>query len=87
MVMAQHMFRARTVMVGEKGPLAAYQSLMKLMNIEGHTREIRLKRRYEKPTVKRHRLKYEQAQRVYTDNMKGKISLLLRGQRSEYPWS
>ena len=33
--MAQHIFRARTVVVGENGPLAAYNSLMKVMNIEG----------------------------------------------------
>ena len=85
--MAQHMFRARTVIVGEKGPLAAYQALMKVMNTEGQTREVRLKRRYEKPTVKKHRLQYERAQKIYNDNMKGKVSLLLKGQRAEYPWS
>ena len=85
--MAQHMFRARTVIVGEKGPLAAYQALMKVMNTEGQTREVRLNRRYEKPTVKKHRLQYERAQKIYNENMKGKVALLLKGQRSEYPWS
>lgn len=53
----------------------------------GQTREIKLRTRYEKPTVKRHRLQYERAQRVYNENMKGKIALLMKGQRDEYPWS
>lgn len=33
--MAHHAFRARTVIVGEAGPLAAYQTLTKIMNSEG----------------------------------------------------
>ena len=33
--MAHHFFKARTVMVGEKGPIVAYQSLMKIMANEG----------------------------------------------------
>ena len=33
--MAHHAFRARTVIVGEGGPLAAYQTLTKIMNSEG----------------------------------------------------
>jgi len=74
-------------MVGEKGPLAAYQTLMKIMNNEGQTREIRLKRRHEKPTVKKHRLAYERAQRIYNNSMKDKVTLLMRGSREEYPWS
>ena len=53
----------------------------------GQTREVKLKRRYEKPTTKRHRLQYERAQRIYNENIKAKVALLLRGQRDEYPWS
>ena len=85
--MAHHLFRARTVMVGKEGPMAAYQSLMKVMNGEGQVREVQLKRRYEKPTMKRRRIKYEAAQRTYNESMKAKVAFLLRTEREEYPWS
>lgn len=85
--MAHHMFRARTIMVGEKGPIHAYSKLMQIMSIEGQTRDIKLKQRHEKNTVKVHRLRYEEANRIYNQNMKGKIELLMKVQRKEYPWT
>ncbi|XP_002159256.1 small ribosomal subunit protein bS21m [Hydra vulgaris] len=85
--MAHHAFRARTVMVGPQGPIVAYQNLMKIMSVEGLTRQVQLQRRYEKPTVKRHRLAYEKALYTYNTSMNAKINLLMRGHRTEYPWS
>lgn len=54
---------------------------------KGLTRELKLRRRYEKPTTKRHRLAYERSQRIYNNSMKEKVALLMRGHRDEYPWS
>ena len=85
--MAHHIFRARTVMVGKSGAEAAFRALTRVMNEEGMRRDISLRVRYEKPTVKRRRLKYESAQRIYNREMQRKIAFLVKGQREETPWS
>ena len=85
--MAHNAFRSRTIMVGRAGVDAAYRSLMRIMNTEGLSRHIQLKRRHEKPTVKRRRLVYESAQRLYNNEMKNKLAFLFRAQRKETPWS
>jgi len=85
--MAQNAFRSRTVMVGRAGVEAAYRSLMRIMNTEGLSRHVQLKRRHEKPTVKRRRLIYESAQRIYNNEMRNKVAFLFRTQRKETPWS
>eukprot|EP00112_Aurelia_sp_Birch-Aquarium-sp1_P016908 Seg3870.1 transcript_id=Seg3870.1/GoldUCD/mRNA.D3Y31 product="hypothetical protein" pseudo=true protein_id=Seg3870.1/GoldUCD/D3Y31 len=85
--MAHNMFRSRTVMVGQAGVDAAYRSLMRIMNTEGLSRHVQLKRRHEKPTVQRRRLVYENAQRIYNEQMKSKVAFLFRTQRKETPWS
>eukprot|EP00794_Sanderia_malayensis_P007883 gene7883-8734_t len=85
--MAHNIFRGRTVMVGEGGAQAAFRSLSKIINNEGMSREVQLKRRYEKPTVKRRRLVYESAQKIYNEEMKNKVAFLFRVQRNQTPWS
>ncbi|XP_065069783.1 uncharacterized protein LOC135694833 [Rhopilema esculentum] len=58
-----------------------------IMNTEGLSRHVQLKRRHEKPTVKRRRLVYERAQRIYNEQIQSKVAFLLRTQRKETPWS
>ena len=74
-------------MVGRAGVDAAYRSLMRIMNTEGLSRHVQLKRRHEKPTVKRRRLVYETAQRHYNEEMRSKVAFLFRAHRKETPWS
>lgn len=74
-------------MIGEAGVDAAYRSLMKVMGSEGMSREVHLKRRYEKPTMQRRRIIYETAQRVYNQQIKSKVAFLFKVQRKETPWS
>ncbi len=85
--MAHNAFRGRTVVVGHGGAQAAFRALTKIVNGEGLSREVQLKRRYEKPTVKRRRLVFENAQRIYNEQMRNKVSFLFKVQRKETPWS
>jgi len=84
--MAHHRFLARTIMV-ENGVASALRSLNRVLTQENVTRDIRLKRYYEKPTIKRRRVKYESALRLYNSEMKRKVDFLMEKQRPETPWT
>ena len=84
--MAHHRFLARTIMV-ENGVASALRSLNRVLTQENVTRDIRLKRYYEKPTIKRRRVKYESALRLYNSEMKRKVDFLMEKQRTETPWT
>lgn len=84
--MAHHRFLARTIMV-ENGVASALRSLQRVLTQEYVMRDIRLKRYYEKPTIKRRRVKYESALRLYNSEMKKKVDFLMEKQRKETPWS
>ena len=85
--MAQHSFLARTVMVGDRGLNWAVRALQRIMTTEKHMKDINLKRYYEKPTIKRRRIKYENSLRLYNTQMKEKVEFLMKQQRRETPWS
>lgn len=84
--MAHHRFLARTIMV-ENGVASALRSLYRVLTQENVVRDIRLKRYYEKPTIKRRRVKYERALRLYNSEMKRKVDFLMEKQRKETPWT
>lgn len=84
--MAHHRFLARTIMA-ENGATAALRSLQRVLLDENVIRDIRLKRHYEKPTVKRRRVKYESALRLYNSEMDRKVDFVMAKQRKETPWS
>ena len=84
--MAHHRFLARTIVV-ENGVASALRSLQRVLTQEYVMRDIRLKRYYEKPTIKRRRVKYESALRLYNSEMKKKVDFLMEKQRKETPWS
>lgn len=85
--MAHHRFLARTILVGERGLNAAIQAVSSIMTAEGQTKDINLKRYYEKPTVKRRRIKYENSIRLYNKEMQRKVDFLTKHQRKITPWS
>lgn len=85
--MAHHRFLARTILVGERGINASLQALSRLMTEEGQTKDINLKRYYEKPTIKRRRIKYENSIRLYNNEMKRKVDFLTNHQRKVTPWT
>lgn len=84
--MAHNRFLARTI-IAENGATAALRSLQRVLSHENVIRDIRLKRYYEKPTVKRRRLKYESALRLYNSEMTRKVDFVMAKQRKETPWS
>jgi ribosomal protein S21 len=86
--MAHHSFLARTIMVGEKaGVNSALRVLRNVMSSEKQLKDIQLKMRYEKPTIKRRRKKYESALKLYNSEMQKKVDFIMKGQRKETPWS
>lgn len=86
--MAHHSFLARTIMVGEKaGAVAALRVLRNIMSSEKQLKDIQLKRRYEKPTIKRRRKKYENSLKLYNSEMERKVDFIMKGQRKETPWT
>lgn len=84
--MAHHRFLGRTIIV-ENGVASALRSLNRVLTQENVMRDIRLKRYYEKPTIKRRRVKYESALRLYNSEMKRKVDFLMEKQRKETPWT
>lgn len=84
--MAHHLFKARTIIVGQKGVQNAMNSLQKVMQSEKQIKDINLNRYYEKPTVKRRRKKYESKRKIYDAEMDRKIDFLSRKDRSDTPW-
>lgn len=84
--MAHHRFLARTVIV-ENGVASALRSLQRVLTQENVVKDIRLKRYYEKPTIKRRRVKYESALRLYNSEMKRKVDFIMAKQRKETPWT
>ncbi|EDO36220.1 predicted protein [Nematostella vectensis] len=86
--MAHHSFLARTIMVAEKsGVSGAIRALRNVMAQEKHLKDIQLKRRYEKPTIKRRRKTYESSLRLYNSEMQRKVDFIMKGQRRETPWT
>ena len=85
--MAHNIFRARTIMVGQNGPMAALSRLDGMMRGEGLTDSIKRKRFNEKPTVKRHRIRYEQALKKYNANLTAKTDMLMKASRDQCPWT
>lgn len=73
--------------MAENGATAALRSLQRVLLDENVIRDIRLKRHYEKPTVKRQRVKYESALRLYNSEMNRKVDFVMAKQRKETPWS
>lgn len=84
--MAHHRFLARTVVV-ENGVASALRSLQRVLTQENVIKDVRLKRYYEKPTVKRRRVKYENALKLYNSEMKRKVDFIMAKQRKETPWT
>lgn len=85
--MAHNRFLARTVMVGEGGASQALRALQRVLTDEKVIKDIQLKRYYEKPTVKRRRLKYESSLKLYNSEMKRKVDFLMDRQRKVTPWT
>ena len=85
--MAHHRFLARTIMVGERGLSASMQALSRKMIEEGQMKDVNLKRYYEKPTIKRRRIKYENSLRLYNNEMQRKVQFLTKHQRKVTPWT
>lgn len=85
--MAHNRFLGRTVMVGEGGASQALRALQRVLTDEKVIKDIQLKRYYEKPTVKRRRLKYESSLKLYNSEMKRKVDFLMDRQRKVTPWT
>merc|ERR1711953_201793 len=85
--MAQHLFRARTVMVGHGGAEIAYMKLNRVMMNEGLMQAARRNRYYEKPTQRRMRIRYEQSLAVNQRDLRAKTELVMRLRRDESPWT
>ena len=74
-------------MVGENGLSQALRALQRVLTGEQVMKDIQFKRFYEKPTVKRRRLKYESSLKLYNSEMKRKVDFLMAKQRKDTPWS
>lgn len=74
-------------MVGENGLSHAVRALQRVLTEEKVMKDIQLKRYYEKPTIKRRRLKYESSLKLYNSEMKKKVDFLMDKQRKVTPWS
>jgi len=74
-------------MVGENGLSQALRALQRVLAGEQVMKDIQFKRFYEKPTVKRRRLKYESSLKLYNSEMKRKVDFLMAKQRKVTPWS
>lgn len=85
--MAHNRFLARTVFVGEGGVNQALRALQRVLTDDKIIKDVQLKRNYEKPTVKRRRLKYESSLKLYNSEMKKKVEFLMSKQRKVSPWT
>ncbi|XP_072278114.1 small ribosomal subunit protein bS21m [Pyxicephalus adspersus] len=84
--MANHLkFIARTVMVQNGNVDAAYKTLNRILTVEGVVETAKRGRYYEKPCVKKRRIKYETCKRIYNSEMNRKIVFLSRQMRQD-PW-
>lgn len=85
--MAHNRFLARTVMVGNGTLNQAFRALQRVLKEEKVVKDIQLKRFYEKPTIKRRRLKYESSLKLYNSEMQKKVDFLMSKQRKVTPWT
>ena len=85
--MAHNRFLARTVLVGEGSVNQALRALQRVLTDDKIIKDVQLKRNYEKPTVKRRRLKYESSLKLYNSEMKKKVEFLMSKQRKVSPWT
>ena len=85
--MAHNRFLARTVMVEEGSLNRALRTLQRVLTEERVVKDIQLKRFYEKPTIKRRRLKYESSLKLYNSEMQKKVDFLMSKQRKVTPWT
>ena len=85
--MAHNRFLARTVFVGEGSVNQALRALQRVLTDDKIIKDVQLKRNYEKPTVKRRRLKYESSLKLYNSEMKKKVEFLMSKQRKVSPWT
>ncbi|XP_075043833.1 small ribosomal subunit protein bS21m [Mixophyes fleayi] len=84
--MSNHLrFIARTVLVQNGNVDAAYKALNRILTTDGIIEEVKQRRYFEKPCVKRRRIKYETCKRIYNSEMARKISFLSRKTRQD-PW-
>lgn len=74
-------------MVGEGTLSQALRSLQRVLAEEKVLKDIQLKRFYEKPTIRRRRLKYESSLKIYNSEMKKKVDFLMSKQRKVTPWT
>ena len=74
-------------MVGEGGLNQAVRTLQQVLKEEKVMKDVQLKRFYEKPTIKRRRLKYESSLKLYNSEMKKKVDFLMSKQRKVTPWT
>ena len=86
-VMAHNRFLARTVLVGEGSVNQALRALQRVLTDDKIIKDVQLKRNYEKPTVKRRRLKYESSLKLYNSEVKKKVEFLMSKQRKVSPWT
>ncbi|KAJ1964063.1 hypothetical protein IWQ62_003037 [Dispira parvispora] len=66
----------RSIVVTSSNPNPAYFRLNTILNYDNVRRELRLKRRYEKPTKKRLRLKVERASKRFNALVQEKMALV-----------
>ena len=87
--MAHNRLLARTIMVDDKGASYrwALRALQRVLMEENVIRDIQRKRYYEKPTVKRRRLKNESSLRLYNSEMKRKVDFVLQKPSKRTPWT
>ncbi|BFZ04238.1 hypothetical protein BsWGS_07277 [Bradybaena similaris] len=76
-------FIAKTVLVRDNKIEPAYRLLDGILKREGFFADVKRKERYEKPYLKRNRLAYERARRIYDSEMQRKIEFVMRKNRPD----
>ncbi|XP_071500370.1 small ribosomal subunit protein bS21m-like [Diadema setosum] len=84
--MSRHLrFVARTVFVKNGDVDSAYRTLNSALNRDGIIETVRRKRYFEKPFQERRRKEYENMKGIYNQEMRRRISFIMRKNRTD-PW-
>ncbi|XP_072156138.1 small ribosomal subunit protein bS21m [Bemisia tabaci] len=79
-------FIARTVLVQNNDPEAAFRMVNRILGAEGLLDQYRRTRYFEQPTYMRRRINYERCKGVYNEDMDRKIKFVMRTNREDpYP--
>ncbi|XP_005098001.1 28S ribosomal protein S21, mitochondrial [Aplysia californica] len=76
-------FLAKTVLVRNNQIEPAYRILDGILKREQFFSDVKRKERFEKPFLKRSRLSYERARRIYDSEMQRKIEFVMRKNRPD----